>query len=823
LRDQVYEVHWDKPATGLNIIQAIPLEKWDKTMTTFPNSLNVSTGNLVSLDSNTMSLLLQAQATKTKSGLATRTNRHGLVSENPMNTRSSHQVKAQGAQTISHTVEGLLQRKCACGQHTIAGGECAECGNQRLQRHADKYAVLPEVPPIVQDTLRSPGQPLDSSTRAFMEPRFKHDFSHVRVHTDAEAAASALAVNARAYTVGHNLVFAPGEYKPQTLAGQRLLAHELTHVIQQRGIGYYAGVQPRLRVSGEGDAAEREADDMADRVVPRSVQALKPDLRAQVSHFTSIDNASVYRQAAKTDEAAEISLTSWCSPEQDSVILAAAKGAVEWLDKAITQLDAYLAKPKEAGNKAVSDALKAHFKSTDSKVTKYVRGQLNLIRSELQNLKLFRLECHESTDKSCDAANAYVPGDDSEKIVFCNSFFKGKASGQTGTLVHELAHAQVGGTPITDRAYETDRALKQLTPEEALTNAESYMLLARQLGTGKVFLSAIPVDEHEDCSTEWMTALEKALASAQRWNREAQTALAELTPENMSKEDSRLIGGKTQADIESLRVVVNKLASALASSINFECEPEGGWLCDIGAGVYWYPSGDLHICPSWAAKNAEDQVFSLLYGLYGYAADVENVAQRRNYALFAQSRAKNAPPTLLTILGSTAWNADSLAINFNPLMFAPLQPTASLKHPYVESGSLHQRMSNDLPAYQAPPCQTTKVTFYCTVTFYVDEPSVPRPAPFTPPRVSAEFQYMTPSGSFTKLRNDPRADYEMPGWPLETKIPAEFFKLELTKNGPLKMRFELQDPDTGITRLYEDTIKIEAERPCDVPKGPKTK
>jgi hypothetical protein len=93
-----------------------------------------------------------------------------------------------------------------------------------------------EVPSIVQTTLNgSPGQPLDSMTRGFMESRFGHDFSKVRVHTDARAAESARAVNAQAYTVGHNVVFGSGLYAPESDAGRRLLAHELSHVLQQKG------------------------------------------------------------------------------------------------------------------------------------------------------------------------------------------------------------------------------------------------------------------------------------------------------------------------------------------------------------------------------------------------------------------------------------------------------------------------------------------------------------------------------------------------------------------------------------------------------------
>jgi|GEM_PF-1801608 hypothetical protein len=79
----------------------------------------------------------------------------------------------------------------------------------------------------------SHGQPLDAATRAYMEPRLGHDFGHVRVHTDEQAAQAASDYQARAYTVGSDVVFGAQEYAPGTSAGQRLLAHELTHVVQQ--------------------------------------------------------------------------------------------------------------------------------------------------------------------------------------------------------------------------------------------------------------------------------------------------------------------------------------------------------------------------------------------------------------------------------------------------------------------------------------------------------------------------------------------------------------------------------------------------------------
>jgi hypothetical protein len=134
-----------------------------------------------------------------------------------------------------------------------------------LQRAAISSPPVGDVPPIVHEVLRSPGQPLDAGNRAFMEPRFGRDFSGVRVHTDPRAAESAQAVNALAYTVGRDVVFGAGQYAPTSHAGQRLLAHELTHVVQQRALIRHPAVP--LRLAQTNSAAEQQARENQARVL----------------------------------------------------------------------------------------------------------------------------------------------------------------------------------------------------------------------------------------------------------------------------------------------------------------------------------------------------------------------------------------------------------------------------------------------------------------------------------------------------------------------------------------------------------------------------
>ncbi|SFG14241.1 DUF4157 domain-containing protein [Neptunomonas qingdaonensis] len=179
----------------------------------------------------------------------------------------------------------VLQRKCACGQHRRANGPCEACSNKKAEGS--------QIPGVVYEALRSSGQPLNSQTRTFMEqhlsqtlinapvrsvqrgvaassttsslrlgapdsiyekeadhvaaalsssiPRFSAatqaqkpiDLSAVRIHTGAKANESSCAINARAYTVGSDVVFAANQFSPNSAAGRHLLAHELTHVVQQ--------------------------------------------------------------------------------------------------------------------------------------------------------------------------------------------------------------------------------------------------------------------------------------------------------------------------------------------------------------------------------------------------------------------------------------------------------------------------------------------------------------------------------------------------------------------------------------------------------------
>jgi hypothetical protein len=185
---------------------------------------------------------------------------------------------------IDHGDEALLGRAAAAGRTDALDAESI-LGLQRAAGNAAVGTLLGEDSSPVHAVINSGGgTALDADTRADMESRFGHDFGDVRVHTDGAAHESARSVNAQAYTVGSNIVFQRDRYDPSSDAGKHMLAHELTHVVQQRSgpvDGSDAG--GGIRVSDPSDRFEREAVATADRMMssPAPVAATPAGVAAQ--------------------------------------------------------------------------------------------------------------------------------------------------------------------------------------------------------------------------------------------------------------------------------------------------------------------------------------------------------------------------------------------------------------------------------------------------------------------------------------------------------------------------------------------------------------
>jgi hypothetical protein len=176
-----------------------------------------------------------------------------------------------------------------------------EPSSLRISRHPLSAATpASDAPNAVQEVLRSSGEPLDNSTRNFMESQFGHDFGHVRVHTGREAMESASSLSARAYTVGGHIVFGSGQYAPSSNAGRRLLAHELTHVVQQgaaRGVG---PASPSLTTRGPLIQRDEDPNMREAHAARRGAERIKGGIPLEK---WSPDVERAYRRMGLTEEA----------------------------------------------------------------------------------------------------------------------------------------------------------------------------------------------------------------------------------------------------------------------------------------------------------------------------------------------------------------------------------------------------------------------------------------------------------------------------------------------------------------------------------------
>jgi hypothetical protein len=140
------------------------------------------------------------------------------------------------ADRVADRVVGMPDPAMAAAAQSVQSHEgwtSAEKGGKNRTKPAGMIKVADLARSSVHEALRSPGQPMDASMRAYFEPRFGRDFSRVRLHSSAAAERSACDVNAQAYTVGDHIVFGPSRFAPGTLDGRRLVAHELAHAVQQ--------------------------------------------------------------------------------------------------------------------------------------------------------------------------------------------------------------------------------------------------------------------------------------------------------------------------------------------------------------------------------------------------------------------------------------------------------------------------------------------------------------------------------------------------------------------------------------------------------------
>ena len=239
--------------------------------------------------------------------------------------QASRGPDSRQAASLSPARSGLLQRNCDCGGVPGIDGECAECRRERLgvQRLAAVPSSPAADPPIVQEVLRSPGQPGDNATRTFMEPRFGHDFSHVPIHAGAEGDQSAASISLRpsqslalqrtsecgntpesAGECAECQVPQEGVLQRSAAEGSKTTTAGLPRASARHNASFPAcsvGIQAKLTLGRPGDEFEREADRVADMVM-RMERAYE---RTQVSPLIGARTADLQRQEAEPEKEEE--------------------------------------------------------------------------------------------------------------------------------------------------------------------------------------------------------------------------------------------------------------------------------------------------------------------------------------------------------------------------------------------------------------------------------------------------------------------------------------------------------------------------------------
>lgn len=354
-------------------------------------------------------------------------------------------VKDASPTPHSSNTSGTVHRKCdGCEDEE----ERVESSVMRKEAFASAAsASSPGTPPLIKNVINSGGRPLDFGTRRFFEPRIGCDLSSVRIFTDSAAGQSAESIQARAYTLGNNIVFGHGAYSLDSESGKHLLAHELAHVAQQ-GKGNSAVVLQRQSAPGSGST---------------TAPATVPTFGASCS-------------GGATDPCQQ----SRC-PRPITDINADLLRAIAYVDSAIAALGTT---PLAAGTRR---SLDWYFNSQTDETAATVLARLTCTRNELQDtLTNSRFGCHPG-----HSALAYVcvsqmsPCQSSHtNVCLTNKYFGLSDRVRAEALIHECAHRAGLSTGSDPHLYDFHWAFMFMNTADSLMNADSYALFATSVSEG---------------------------------------------------------------------------------------------------------------------------------------------------------------------------------------------------------------------------------------------------------------------------------------------------------------------------------------------------
>jgi hypothetical protein len=348
-----------------------------------------------------------------------------------------------------------------------SGGECEECKKKEmaLQRSSSGLGGPDTVPAIVHDVLRSPGQPLDATTRAMMERRFGHDFSQVRIHADGKSAESTRETNALAYTVGRDVVFNTDQYQPQTETGQRLIAHELAHVVQH-GRAEASG-SGALRMGSRNDSSENEAERAANGMKTGSVVEVR-------------EASSGFLQRWGQDSSCK-------QGDLESHLWPGHALAVKMVGKAISAL---AITPRPA---VVTNLLQRYFMTATPNF-----AEINRVYSVLKSVferSDYNFSCKEDcTDagghQTLGITKVYLFFGPTGNVTLCmNNLRRLQVSETASAIIHEFGHRYAGLNDVD--TYCAGGCPTDLKPEGALKNPDSYARFADEINSKSSYVKEL--------------------------------------------------------------------------------------------------------------------------------------------------------------------------------------------------------------------------------------------------------------------------------------------------------------------------------------------
>lgn len=509
------------------------------------------------------------------------------------------------------------------------------CEEDDLYRKEKKSDTQKEAPPIVSKALADNGNPIDSNTLGFMEDRMGYDFSQVRIHTGTTAAKSAQSINASAYTSGTDIVFNDGMYSPQTSKGKKLLAHELTHVVQQN--------HPRINRK----TIQRRGFPFEDPIHGSLLDQFS--VETGIPRDQASQHSPAYRQwlSSAAPPTTAVNIDPGCNR---SDIIDIVNQSLTWLDDVYNQLLSYDANevfanriPPGRDHARVAAALQQSFNTTDLAYVEVIRRRFLHLANTLRTSGRISIHCN---GQYCSAGGssftaAYVSGP--YALTMCG--VGTPSSRPIATFIHELIHAiipRVGISAdvtqrarVTDRAYRGDRVFQHLSPEETLDNADSYGILAELLHS-RTQTQLVPGQGDTTLHCTNPGDVLEAFARADQWNHFALhqlnidvnylhgRALSDLAQGNLNLLNSAFPAITSISQLTALRDAFQRLKRSGfgAGSWDFRCVPATDSHC--GSSLAYSRGGKvntstislqnirinetLRLCPGWFNLSHDDKI-----------------------------------------------------------------------------------------------------------------------------------------------------------------------------------------------------------------------